>query len=243
MNEQQALTRKQVVWRSFADMAGWLVVLVLAASAQSVALTEGFGLDLRQMDYSDWRIYLTEYLMPLVSLPLLTWILWLRGERWSDVGFRRPESWPRFWLTALGATVATLLVNLGVRALPSLWGGTWPPSDFAAVAEHPLAFAILATYTFFLVGITEEALFRGFLLSRVARALGDSSRAWWCGIVIVALLFGLVHGRHGFVSILNATAIGLLYGVIYLRTGRNLWVLVAAHSLYDTARLVQLYFG
>lgn len=243
MNAQQALTRRQIVWRSLVDMVAWFVVLVIAATAQSVALTKGFGIDLRQIDYSDWRVYLCEYLMPLVALPLLTGVLWLRGERWSDVGFRRPESWPRFWLLALGATVAIFLVNLGVRALPSLWGGAWPPSDFAAIAGHPLAFAILATYTVLLVGITEEALFRGFLLSRVARALGDTRRAWWLGIVIVAVLFGLVHGKHGFVSILNATAIGIVLGAIYLRTGRNLWVLVAAHSIYDTIRLAQIYYG
>lgn len=243
MTEQHTPTRRQVVWRSLIDLVGWFVVLVIASTAQSVALTKGFGLDPRQIDYSNWRVYLTEYLMPLVSLPLLTWILWSRGERWSDLGFRRPESWPRFWLYALGTTVAILLVNVGVRALPSLWGGTWPPSDFAAVAGHPLAFAILATYTALLVGITEEALFRGFLLSRVARVLGDTRRAWWYGIVIVAILFGLMHGKHGLVTILNATAIGFVLGVIYLRTGRNLWVLVAAHSLYDTIRLVQIYFA
>jgi membrane protease YdiL (CAAX protease family) len=36
-------------------------------------------------------------------------------------------------------------------------------------------------------------------------------------------------------------SIGLTMGVVFLATGRNLWVPIIAHTLYDTARIVGFY--
>ena len=156
---------------------------------------------------------------------------------------REPETWPRFAFLAGGATLVALLVNLAVRALPSLWDGAWPPSDFAALAGNVPGLVIVGIYTLLFVGLTEELMFHSYLLSRIAWALGGSSRAWWWAVAIVSVIFGVTHGTHGFVTVLNATAIGFLYGAIYLRTGRNLSVVIVTHSLYDTIRLLQLAGG
>ncbi len=37
--------------------------------------------------------------------------------------------------------------------------------------------------------------------------------------------------------------IGLVLAVAYLRLGRNLWVVILAHGLYDTVGLVMVYLG
>jgi len=41
-----------------------------------------------------------------------------------------------------------------------------------------------------------------------------------------------------------ATAlIGALLGLLYLRSGRNLWVVIICHALVDTVALTAIYLG
>ena len=44
-------------------------------------------------------------------------------------------------------------------------------------------------------------------------------------------------------GILSNGAIGGLFGWIYLRSGRNLWITVIGHGLINTFRFTLLYLG
>ena len=88
-------------------------------------------------------------------------------------------------------------------------------------------------------GVSEEIIFRGFLISYLMKFFKSSKGIY--GILIVsALLFGLVHMANVGSAPLDATifqvfyasAIGILFGAVYLRTG-NLWVLIFCHALND----------
>jgi membrane protease YdiL (CAAX protease family) len=86
----------------------------------------------------------------------------------------------------------------------------------------------------FVVGPTEELLFRGLIQTGLSRSLGQ-----W-GTVIGALLFGLFHLINLAYQPLGTTlqqvfiaiVIGLVFGVLYDRT-RNLVGASLAHSLAD----------
>ena len=65
-----------------------------------------------------------------------------------------------------------------------------------------------------LVPIAEEMVFRGAILRRLLDLTGNEKR--WIAIVTSAALFGLVHGNM--LQGLNAFALGLLLGWMYVRT-------------------------
>lgn len=89
-----------------------------------------------------------------------------------------------------------------------------------------------------LVGITEEIVFRGFLL----RKLMDSYR-FWIANTITSLLFVSIHfpiwfykGLFEFPNILSTVAsifvLSLIYGFIYKKSN-SLWSVIIIHSLYN----------
>ena len=93
-----------------------------------------------------------------------------------------------------------------------------------------------------MAGFPEEIFFRGLLLTRLIRLTGTK----W-GIVISALLFGLLHtatnlSHQGDIVLALSTAIltqvtfGVMVAVIFVRT-RNVWAGVVFHTLIDATGL------
>jgi membrane protease YdiL (CAAX protease family) len=133
-------------------------------------------------------------------------------------------------------------IILGAR-LARHWGSTLPVWVLAVAT--PLSFAWLLIE----VGVVEEFFFRVLLQERLAEVL----RLPWGGLVVAAVLFGLVHvpgfylrpavtrealGSHpslfmafGYSIVLTSLA-GLFLGVLWMRT-KNFAVVVIAHAAGD----------
>ena len=91
--------------------------------------------------------------------------------------------------------------------------------------------------------VGEELFFRGLVLPKLARSLGDGRLAWCAALTIQAALFGLHHVEAGSAAVLNSAVSGFLFGGGYLLFGRSLLPVVIAHGLWDTFGLSLLYFG
>ncbi len=63
------------------------------------------------------------------------------------------------------------------------------------------------------------------------------------GLVYTSIVFGLVHFYQGLGGILGVGFVGLVYGIVYLVSGRNLWVTIIAHGLTGTSYFILLYLS
>jgi membrane protease YdiL (CAAX protease family) len=82
-------------------------------------------------------------------------------------------------------------------------------------------------------GWAEEVIVVGFLFTRL-RQLRTSIVA---AVILTSLLRGLYHLYQGFGAGLGNVAMGLVFGYVYVRTGR-LWPLIVAHALIDAVAFV-----
>jgi len=89
-----------------------------------------------------------------------------------------------------------------------------------------------------LVGICEEFLCRGWLLNEFLERYGDNKKGIWYSIIISGFIFGLMHlgnifaGQAISLTIINATGMGILFGLIYYKT-KNIWSVIILHGLWD----------
>lgn len=88
-----------------------------------------------------------------------------------------------------------------------------------------------------LAGVGEEMLFRGVIQASAAVEIGGPHGVW-LGLLIAAVLFGLLHPITPTYAIL-AGLIGLYLGGIWLVCG-NLLTPVVTHGLYDFVALMYL---
>jgi membrane protease YdiL (CAAX protease family) len=93
-------------------------------------------------------------------------------------------------------------------------------------------------------GFGEEIIWRGFYMKQIARLFDEQKRSSWViGLVLSSIGFGLAHFHQGLGGMLGAGFVGLVYGIFYLVSGRNLWVTIIAHGLTGTTRFILLYLS
>ncbi len=92
----------------------------------------------------------------------------------------------------------------------------------------------LLIFTCLTAGITEELIFRGYLMPRIALFYDNK----YSTIVISSLLFGLMHIGYGTVlQIVGPTFIGLIFAIHYQKF-RNIKILIFCHFFWDFMMLM-----
>lgn len=77
-------------------------------------------------------------------------------------------------------------------------------------------------------GFCEELVFRGYLQRQLAALTGSAV----AGLVLQAIVFGIAHGYQGVKSVIDITALGLLFGLV-AQWRRSIVPGAIAHALTD----------
>ena len=83
-------------------------------------------------------------------------------------------------------------------------------------------------------GFCEEVAFRGYLMTRLRLVFGNHS--WVVPTLVSSLVFGICHAYQGVPGLILISTYGLLFSLLYLRTG-SLWPCVIAHFFQDFSHL------
>lgn len=100
--------------------------------------------------------------------------------------------------------------------------------------------------TMFLIGWTEELIFRGVILNLFLERFQKTQGGILSAILLSGVLFGAVHLTNVFqgvtlisaaVQALEGALLGIILGAVYVRTG-NIWLVIAYHATVDFAGLM-----
>lgn len=157
---------------------------------------------------------------------LVTWLM-ARLERrpFAALGYATTRFLPRFG-TGLLAGFAAISALVGILWASHLLVLHGPVLPTGAAVRYSLLWAI----AFFLTGVFEEALLRGYLLFTLARGIGFL----WSALLLSAA-FGLIHGHNAgetTVGLFAAAAVGLVFCLGIFYTG-SLWWAIGFHAAWD----------
>ena len=182
----------------------------------------------------------------VVSLALATWLLRRRAVRWRDLGLRSPTLFGGAAAWTVGLFVVDLFLLPAI--LEPLCGALgMAPQNLHAFDDlkgnTPKYLLMLLPITWGTAAFGEEIIYRGFIFTRLTDALGRTRWAIAVALLIQAVLFSLGHVYLGPRGMINAGALGLVAGLVYVTNGRNLWPLIIAHGLVDSVGITVLYLG
>jgi membrane protease YdiL (CAAX protease family) len=86
-----------------------------------------------------------------------------------------------------------------------------------------------------LVVVGEEIFYRGFWLAILQ---GSFSFPSWLALGVSSLVYGVNHLAFGRASVISKTAVGILYGSLYLFGGRSLWLPIVSHGLQNVTLIM-----
>jgi membrane protease YdiL (CAAX protease family) len=181
----------------------------------------------------------------LVLLAIVSMRLREGAWRWAALGFKRPQSWSRIVLIALGAAALRLL--LGGLVIEPFASHFWPPikgpAEVNEIRGHLTAVLMYLPIVWGFAGFGEEIGYRGYLLNKLAEALGRTRTADVIALLASAVLFGFGHYYKGPAGILDSGVAGAILGSVYLLSGRNLWACILTHGFIDTVGVFAAYLG
>lgn len=207
-----------------------LALILVIVSGIIVAL---MGLFIPQRQFS--LLLVLQGLIILLGLRLL---LAIRRQSWRHLGLQAltPKDLGRTLigiLSCIGANV--VLTTMVFAADPQLLNRHIDQLKvIAAALSSEIPFAGIAAMMFF-VGVYEEIMARGFLLSRCRIALGGVGGP----VLLSSLLFGLGHLYQGWIGVLQTTLFGIVLAALTVRWG-TLWPAIFAHATLNTLSLAIL---
>jgi uncharacterized protein len=200
--------------------------VLLGLAGQIVALNPRRS----QFDLIDLGLNLASVFHLLAWGSLGLYLLWRSGFGPRDIGLGRVRMNPDV-LGGLGLAALIGLPGLALYQLARTLGinASVEPAELYDTWWRIPVLLLVA----FANGWAEEVIVVGFLITRL-RQLRFSPVA---AVILSSLLRGLYHLYQGFGAGLGNLAMGLVFGYVWLRTGR-LWPLIIAHALIDAVAFV-----
>jgi membrane protease YdiL (CAAX protease family) len=174
-------------------------------------------------------------LRDLALVSLILYFLWRNRESFRSLGW----VWDRFWadvvigvILFIPLTVGTsyldqFLRNIGLSAPSTPLPATTPSAGIGEI--------VLGVILVIIVAISEETIFRGYLMLRFGSI---TSSAFWA-VVLSSFVFSLGHGYEGSSGVVTVGVMGAALAVVYLWR-RSLVAPMVMHFLQDFIGIVLL---
>lgn len=213
------------------------IAMVIVVSAVA------FAGELAAADHVPWGDEARGVFAVLLGAMAALWVTLRRGGALADLGLVRPKRWwtVPFWVlgilvtfVAAQALVAQLIAPMFNLPAPDMSRYDFVHGDALAAISMALLLPLTAA-------IPEEIVYRGFLMRQFMRLFGDGHRSAILAVILQAMIFGSAHFQWGLGGIVMTSIMGLVWGGAYLLCGRNLWIVIMAHSAAHIALVLQLY--
>ena len=207
-----------------ARLGGWIFLVGTVAALGYASRIEGGRPD-RDILYQ-WQTAAGNLVQYGVILGLV--LLLARGRLRELLALRRPHSWGRAALLALGVLIGIYALAIALDPLlhPGREQGLTPPGWDS---EHAPAFLANFVAIALVAPVVEELLFRGVGFSLLAR-YGQTA-----AILLVGLAFGLWHGLVYALPVLAAFGAGL--ALVRSRTD-SVYPCIALHATFNAVALI-----
>jgi membrane protease YdiL (CAAX protease family) len=151
---------------------------------------------------------------------------------------RAASMWTRLWLGRTGLLAGACITMLGLAAGfgAIAWSGPYSGLIVNALLEHPGLFLTHLLFQTLMVGLCEEAGWRAWLFPALLHRMNRFRAATATGLVwgvwhLPVLIFNPA-GAPLFIG--AAMGLSVIFGAIWIHTGRSLFPVAVAHAVVNT---------
>jgi len=151
------------------------------------------------------------------------------------------------WVPTIGLTFVWLGLMIAYSPVADWFATRWfdkPPTleSFRVIQQSTGTLIAGIQAAWVLGGILEELIARGIVLKSVEVMLSawvPEPIAAAAAVCIAGLGAGIMHSYQGPRAMVIITQLSVLFGVLFVISGYNLWAVILCHGLYDTIAFVR----
>ncbi|MEJ2643606.1 MAG: type II CAAX endopeptidase family protein [Gammaproteobacteria bacterium] len=177
-------------------------------------------------------VALSSSLSDLAMTALVLYFVWCNREGLGALGWTRRNFGRE--LAVGGVLFLPFFIGVGyVARLFEAAGLSAPPGPPQFLMPHG-PYQIAAAFAFLvIVAVSEETIFRGYLIRRFWAVTGSRTAA----VVLSSFVFAIGHGYEGSAGVATVGLMGVVFSVVYLWRG-SLVAAIAMHFLQDTVSIM-----
>ena len=181
----------------------------------------------------------------IVLVGVITYFFHKSGDSWKGYGLSFPFKWWELILMVLVLFAINLFLVQSlkdwIREIAQL-----PPNDysfFSHIEGNEVALVVWLCIAWLSGGFGEEMVFRGYLMGRIAKPLGNTRSDWAIAIVVQAVIFGLGHAYAGWGAAVSVMVGAVITGTYVMFTRKSIWPLIIIHGLWDSLAVILFYLN
>lgn len=179
----------------------------------------------------------------IAALLIIGITVWVKGDGVIGLGFLPPENW---WATILWSILLGIAIQFASTLIlepfaDKVTRSSTDHSAFENLRGNFKNFLLVLAAVWILVAFVEEIIFRGYMMSEIARWIGTSNLALAANVIVTSILFGLAHWYQGRSGALSTGVVGAILGILFIASGYNLWLPILTHGFVDTVGLFLIY--
>ena len=182
------------------------------------------------------------YFLGIVFVLLL---LWSKKWDWKIIGLIKPQSWKKVWFQAISLSLIILVVIdiMFTPFLELLFEEQVDVSALDGLRGNFVSYIIFIVFMWIVAAFGEEFVYRGLLVKRLGLLLGNKKYSLWIAVIASSLLFGIAHRYQGIMGMINTFTVGLIFGVIFIKSKNKLWLTILTHGVYDVIGITLIYLN
>lgn len=164
-----------------------------------------------------------------------TALLYFRKQSWKNLGLTKPNNiWKMLGIVAI-TFIATIVCIIVYKIIsPSPQEAAEVSEEIVEVIKKSLPYQISIVFFIWTESMLEELQDRGFSFNRFESLLGNKLISTILAVLIQAVIFGFRHSYDFSDRSITTGLIGLVFGAMYVLSGRNLWPLIIAHIVLNS---------
>lgn len=186
----------------------------------------------RPQDLNFFTVAVVVIFHDVALMVLAVYLVWRNGEGIAAVGWIRTGAMREFVIGAALFIPMTIGVSL-IEALLQATGLAQPAKTPSYLLPQGGGDYALALLLLIVVAISEETIFRGYLLRRFSQVTGSR----WIGVAVTSAIFALGHAYQGPLGVVAVGVIGVILALVYLKRG-SLIAPITMHFIQDFIGLI-----
>jgi uncharacterized protein len=185
------------------------------------------GMVLKPNTLTFMTVALSTIFQDIALLSLILFFIWRNRESLSDFGISYMKAEKEI-LLGVGLFIPLLFILTILNWVLKAFGLSVPQKPPSFLIPGGEGQIVLAVFFLITVAISEEVIFRGYIINRLISLTGNKTAA----ILLSSFLFTLGHGYEHIGGMIGVGLLGILFAIVYIGRG-NLIAPIIMHFLQD----------